>query len=101
MRKSLSMKRARLIQTLKAKDEDVKNKTIHFWNLQLQFMVLDRFSLGCIALYYIGNGAYKLNEYTRKMKALSDKARWSELKFTQDEHDCLATHLALQLSGLA
>lgn len=78
----------------------IDEQTIMFWNLQLQFMSMDRFYLGCVALYHMSSSTYVRNSYSNKAKRLSNYARWESCKFTENQHNCLATHLALQLSGV-
>lgn len=72
-------------------------QTIMFWNLQLQFMEMDEVALTNIFDEYDLEDFIKENEYTKKARSISQK-KWD---LTEDEHNCLATHLALQLSGLA
>lgn len=72
-------------------------QTIMFWNLQLQFMARSSDSLLDVYEGLRFGGMYKNNKYTQKMEQL--RHRYGHL-FTEEEHNCLATHLALQLSGL-
>jgi len=68
-----------------------------FWYLQLQFLA--RSSM-CLADTFNGiryGGMYKENAHSRKMIALLGKDPYS---WTEEEHDCLATHIAIQLSGI-
>lgn len=101
MDEDLKLKALKSLTYREIRRKVIDDQTIMFWNLQLQFMEMDRFRLGCMVMYYMGSGVYQSNEYTNKISKLSDKARWLDHSFTQDEHECLATHLALQLSGLA
>lgn len=78
----------------------LKQQTEMFWYLQLQFLSMSRFSIGAIALYYFGSGMYKPNIKTQKAKRLADAARWDTFHYTKEDHECLATHLALQLAGI-
>jgi hypothetical protein len=54
----------------------------------------------CLADTFNGiryGGMYKENAHSRKMIALLGKDPYS---WTEEEHDCLATHIAIQLSGI-
>lgn len=78
----------------------IDDQTIHFWNLQLQFMAMSTADLGVISLSYMFGGVYSRNGRTKESYELAVKAQAGHW-LTDDEHNCLATHLALQLSGLA
>lgn len=80
-------------------EEALRQQTEMFWLLQMQFLSMDRFTLGCLMLYYSGSSLYKRNKHSIKAKRLADNARW-ELPYTEEDHECLATHLALQLAGV-
>lgn len=88
------------INNLKERIEKIENpvideQTIMFWNLQLQFMDMERSVLRAVFDFYRDSKAYRRNEHTKKLVRLLNRLSWSEA-----EYNCLATHLALQLSGL-
>ena len=89
----LKLKKLENITQSKTIDE----QTIMFWNLQLQFMARSSDSLLDVYEGLRFGGMYKNNKYTQKMEQL--RHRYGQL-FTEEEHNCLATHLALQLSGV-
>lgn len=84
----------------------IDDQTIHFWNLQLQFMEMDLRSLLSMYISIKDSGLYTVNFHTKKINDIMDnEARFwggnKKAKPSEDDRLCLATHLALQLSGLA
>lgn len=77
----------------------IDDQTIHFWHLQLQFMELHCSVLGRMFLNGRANGITKDNRYSNKVIKLANRAVY-EGTLNEEERQCLATHLALQLSGM-
>lgn len=73
-----------------------KEQTVLFWNLQLQFMERSFDSLKDVYKGLRYGQMYLTNDKTVKMDRLLHQNVCSE-----DDRLCLATHLSLQLSGLA
>lgn len=68
-----------------------------FWHLQLQLLARSSASLADV-LNGIRYGAmYIENDKSRKVISLLGKDPYL---WTEDEHDCVATHIAIQLSNL-
>jgi hypothetical protein len=68
-----------------------------FWFLQLQFLVRSSMSLADVFNGIRYGGMYEENKHTKKMIGLLGKDPYM---WTNEEHDCLATHLAVVLSGI-
>lgn len=78
----------------------IDDQTIHFWNLQLQFMSMDTLDLVDLFLSlnpYFNRTKHVKKAYRKCLKLLSD---YNLFGLNQDEHNCIATTLAIQLSGL-
>lgn len=75
----------------------LKEQTEMFWYLQLQFMARSSRSLADAYQGIRYGQMYVRNAHSAKMERLLgiDPFLWSE-----EDHNCLATHLALQLSGM-
>lgn len=79
----------------------IDDPTIHFWNLQLQFMSMDTADLVDLFLSlnpYFNRTKHVKKSYRKCLKWLSD---YNLFDLNQDERNCIATTLAIQLSGLA
>lgn len=79
----------------------IDDQTIHFWNLQLQFMSMRTADLVDLFLSlnpYFNRTKHVKKSYRKCLKWLSD---YNLFDLNQDEHNCIATTLAIQLSGLA
>jgi len=79
----------------------MKEETILFWNNHFQMLELDIITLAELAnnLMYSPSTFYIENDFTGKIKSLVS----SVLKggsWTEKDRTCLATHLALQMSGV-
>lgn len=77
---------------------DLQEQTIMFWNLQLQFMEMSSFTLSHIIAQLEYNELYCKNKFSKSIKKIRSKIINGRL--SEKDHNCLATHLALQLSGL-
>lgn len=75
--------------------QELYEQTLMFWNLQLQFMSMDQHDLRVIMDFYMETKIYVRNNYSKRVRRLLNTLVW-----TEDDHNCVATHLALQLSGL-
>ncbi len=76
---------------------DQKALTIEFWNLQLYLMESRDIALKMTAVGMIRySSKYKTNKFTPKAIKLMTKKN----KLTEDEHNCLSTHIALQIVGI-
>lgn len=80
--------------------DTLRQQTEMFWLLQLQFLAMSRYDLGHIAMFYMTTPNYRSNTKTERAKNLADSARSWPCEYTQEDHNCLATHLALQLAGV-
>lgn len=67
-----------------------------FYYLQLQFLNMDQLSLLDIFSGLKYSDIYIKNKFTKKFEALFEKMD----DLTKEEMECLATHLAVQLSGM-
>jgi len=91
--------------TLVEEVQEIDDQTIHFWNLQLQFIDLSPYNLLKIFDSIRHTPMYKTNKDTKKFdQILTDHMR---TVFTKRRHESmmkdrydLATHIALQLSGI-
>lgn len=79
----------------------IDDQTIMFWTLQLQFMAMDFATLiGMIDNLMIA-GLYVKNKKSKKIQRyVNDLRNWGIIP-DPNKKACVATHLALQLSGLA
>lgn len=68
----------------------------YFWHLQLQFFEMDELSLTDLFTGIKHSDIYKRNKFTKKFEKMMDYS----YSMSQDDMECLATHLALQLSGV-
>lgn len=71
---------------------------VMFYALQLQFLAMTRSDLRAISFGFYDSSVYKDNAFTNKFETMLFKKKrydWSE-----DDHACVSTHLALQMSGL-
>ena len=75
--------------------ETIDDQTIHFWNLQLQFMEMEYRYLLRLLSNLRNSGLYRRNEFSKSIfqKALK---KYPTLR----DRMCLATHLAAQMSGI-
>ncbi len=75
---------------------DQKALTIRFWNLQLLLMEYPERTVKSVAFGMITYSEnYKRNNFTQKAIKLTKKQR-----LTRKEHNCLSTHIALQVVGI-
>jgi hypothetical protein len=86
--------------------KSIDDQTIMFWTLQLQFMEMDIRDLLSMYISIKSLPTYIENSHTSKMNGIMDNESrfWSgnkEAKPTEDDRQCLLTHISLQLSGLA
>lgn len=79
------------------KENNYLTQTEMFWYLQLQFLARSSISLADAFNGLRYGGMYNINKHTKKMILLLGKDPYT---WTQEEHDCLATHLAVHLSGI-
>jgi hypothetical protein len=78
-------------------DQPLRQQTEMFWILQIQFMEMPHLKLRRMIMSYIDSHMYVENERTKKIKNTLDV--WFR-GWTQEEHNCVATHLALQMAGV-
>lgn len=81
-----------------SKPETIDEQTIMFWTLQLQFMEMSPFLMYLAFKQLELSGLYVKNKYTKRTLKLLPKVLNNTLGKNQKQ--CLATHLALQLSGI-
>lgn len=78
----------------------IDDQTTHFFHLQLQFMSMDTADLVDLFLSlnpYFNRTKHVKKSYRKCLKWLSD---YNLSDLNQDERNCIATTLAIQLSGL-
>lgn len=73
---------------------DLRHQTISFWNLQLNLLAMDSLNVGIIFNALLSSSIYKRNKYTKKLEELD------VFSLTEKQHQCLCTHIALQLCGI-
>jgi hypothetical protein len=81
----------------------LKQQTETFWLLQLQMLERSVFMLQMELITLAQSGLYKKNSHTKKFgKFVFNYFHFHKLPqdYTEDDHNCLATHLALQLAGV-
>ena len=78
-------------------DAELRRKTEIFWLLQLQFLARSSASLADIFNGIRYGSMYSESQYTKKLIYLLGKDPYL---WTEEEHDCLATHLAVHLSNI-
>lgn len=73
----------------------LRQQTEMFWLLQLQLLEMNSKRLFAIWIILINSNLYRGNKHTYKFvnKAMDEK-------LTEEDRQCLATHLALQLAGI-
>ena len=78
----------------------LRNQTLLFWNLQLQLFQLDLFSLVNMFYNIRTSAIYIANKHTELLdsKYIYNTVNYSSL--TEDDIQCLATHIALQFGGI-
>lgn len=78
----------------------MNKQTCQFWHLQLQLFQLSPYNL--VGMYYNlrYSSTYVFNKYTTKfdLKYIENSIDYNN--FSENDSMCLATHLALQLSGI-
>lgn len=78
----------------------MNDRVCNFWNLQLQLFQFSKYEI--VQMYYLlrGSDIYVKNKFTVKndLKYLVNSISFSEIN--EEDMYCLATHIALQLSGL-
>lgn len=84
------------LDELELTSNQIDEQTIMFWYLQLQFMARSSRSLVDVWQGIRFGGMYS-SPFSMKMYELVRKGCYD---WTEDEHNCLATHLAIQLSGI-
>lgn len=76
-------------------EQDLKEKTELFWYLQMQFLDTQEFVISQIMRRMLSSNQYiEHYYYTSIIKRLLNRENP-----TQEEFECICTHLALQLSG--
>lgn len=88
----------RQLTRISMKDQE---QTVLFWNLQLQFMAMSTEDLVDLFLSlnsYFNRTKHVKKSYRKCLKWLSD---YNLFDLNQDERNCIATTIAIQLSGLA
>lgn len=83
----------RAIRALKSQTE-LERQTETFWTIQLTLLELNSGSLGIILISLLASDVYRRNKYTKKMEDLD------MFSMSEEDRQCLATHLALQLCGI-
>lgn len=80
------------------------DQTVMFWYLQLQFMEMEFNDLLSVYVSIKCSPTYVVNKHTSKINDIMDdyaRSLYSSAKVSFDDKiPCLATHLALQLSGI-
>jgi hypothetical protein len=74
----------------------LKEKTELFWFLQLQFLEMNQWHLRTSFWAIQSLPVYKPNKITYKLKNKVD----GTYQYDEETRQCLATHLAIQLSGV-
>lgn len=82
------------------KDGNIEDQTIMFWNLQLQFMGMSEASLYHIYQSLIYSKLYVKNNKSKIIGHIVGEFSENYI-MSEDDRLSLATHLALQLSGLS
>lgn len=77
----------------------VDDQTVMFWHLQLQFMQMQVYHLGCTWNSVTTLPTYCRNEHTTKACVIALKAL-TKGYLTDKDRECLATHISIQLSGI-
>jgi hypothetical protein len=83
----------RAIRSLKSQTQ-LERQTETFWIVQLTLLELNSGSLGLILTSLLASDMYRRNKYTKKMEDLE------MFSMSEEDRQCLATHLALQLCGI-
>lgn len=83
-------------------ERELREQTEQFWHLQLQFLETDTYVLLEHLLELKDSGLYVKNKKSKKMQRYLQKSNmWNSGNFLDpNQKACVATHLALQLSGL-
>ena len=83
--------------------DDLLQQTLMFWDLQLQFFQVNIYGLFRIMSVLKRSKLYVENKYSKKMERILTKMLKERLKSTEiseEDKQCVATHLALQLAGI-
>ena len=76
----------------------IDEQTVLFWNLQLQFMNMN--TLDLVNTYIILHGYFPRTKYIKRSYRTCLKHLTLKAGITQDEHNCVATTLAINLAGI-
>jgi hypothetical protein len=83
----------RAIRSLKSQTE-LERQTETFWTIQLSLLEMSSYTLILLFNRYQHDGMYVKNKYTKKLQQLKI------FSISEEDRQCLATHLALQLCGI-
>ena len=83
--------------------DDLLQQTLMFWDLQLQFFQINIYGLFRIMSVLKRSKLYVENKYSKKMEKILTKMlkeRLRSIDASEENRQCVATHLALQLAGI-
>ena len=83
--------------------ENLLQQTLMFWDLQLQFFQINIYGLFRIMSVLKRSKLYVENKYSKKMEKILTKMlkeRLRSIDASEENRQCVATHLALQLAGI-
>jgi uncharacterized membrane protein (DUF106 family) len=78
-------------------ERELREQTEQFWHLQLQFLEVTSLGLSLHFRQLVQYEIYSENKHTKKIRNYTSGLG---ICMTEEQRQCVATHLALQLSGL-